>query len=124
MGSRPPERLRIPQTLPLLEREGVYCAVMVRIDSERDFDGARVRAYYGAWKGGKGASGVILSAHSADGGRTFVKDAGVVIACDTPLDAGFASEPCVFRDDEGRWRMLYEACGTGGITRILEAVAA
>ncbi|HSO38112.1 MAG TPA: hypothetical protein VLT33_36540, partial [Labilithrix sp.] len=107
--------VRLAQTDPR-ERGAVYCASMVSLGE------GRVRAYYGAWSGGPGALGAVMTALSEDGGLTFMKDKAPCIA-PTPSspDASFASEPCVFRDRSGVARMVYEACDERGMTRILAA---
>lgn len=109
--------VRIPQTHPR-ERAAVYCASMVALGE------GRVRAYYGAWSGDASGRGAVMTALSQDAGQTFVKDEAPCIAPDSALDASFASEPCVFRDRDGRQRMVYEACDAAGKTRILAAIAA
>ncbi|MGC4079528.1 MAG: hypothetical protein QM702_21300 [Rubrivivax sp.] len=106
--------VRIAQTLPAFEREAVYAAQPV-------VEGEMVRAYYSGWNGATRARGAILTAVSSDGGTTFEKETTPCIAPEPGLDAGFASEPCVFRDSSGRWRMLYEAADDRGQTRILGA---
>lgn len=109
--------VRIAQTLDPRERSAVYCASMVPLG-----DG-RVRAYYGAWSEVANGRCAIMTALSEDGGMTFVKSLTPCIAPDSVLDASFASEPCVFDDEAGRTRMVYEACDAAGVTRILAAVA-
>lgn len=108
--------VRIAQTLDPLERAAVYCAAVVTLG------GDRVRAYYGAWNEDAPQRGAIMAARSADGGVTFEKDAAPILEPDGPLDAVFASEPCVYTDSKGRTRMLYEACDALGVTRILMAI--
>jgi hypothetical protein len=109
--------VRIAQTIEALEREAVYCAQPIAIDS------TRVRVFYGAWNGQERARGAIMTAVSNDGGTTFRKHKRPCVAPDGDLDATFASEPCVYHDAEGRLRMLYEASDARGATRILGAVA-
>lgn len=108
--------VRLAQTEPC-ERAAVYCASMMRLG------GLHVRAYYGAWSGDAVALGAVMTALSEDDGLTFVKDRAPCIAPDGPLDASFASEPCVYRDRAGRLRMVYEGSDAAGITRILTAVS-
>lgn len=109
--------VRIPQTIDPRERTATYCANVIRLD------GDRVRAFYGAWNDDDPRRGAIMTALSDDGGLSFVKHPDPVIAPDGPLDASFASEPCVFVDGLGHPRMVYEACDTKGVTRILAATA-
>ncbi len=109
--------VRVPQTLDRYEREAVYAAQPVRLA-----DG-RVRVFYGAWNGDRRARGAIMTALSDDGGLSFVKAERPVIAPDGPFDATFASEPAVFRDARGVWRMVYEAEDASGATRLLSAIA-
>jgi hypothetical protein len=107
---------RIPQTIPGVEDEAVYCARMLPLS-----DG-RVRTYYSAWNGAGTGRGLILSALSADG-LSFVKDEEPCIRADGVHDGAFASDPCVFRTSDEVWRMVYEASDVSGTTRILAAVA-
>ena len=116
LSFEPEPGVRIAQT-DARDRAAVYCAAMVRLG------GRLVRAYYGAWSGGTGALGAVMSALSEDDGLTFAKDPAPCIAPDGPLEASFASEPCVFSDRAGRMRMVYEAGDAAGVTRILSAVS-
>lgn len=110
------EGVRLPQTVEELELHAVYCAHPVSLG------GPRVRAFYGVWRDGKIGRGAIMTALSEDGGLSFVKSD---VPCVVPEgeSAGFASEPCVYRDREGRHRMVYEAEDAEGATAILGAVA-
>jgi hypothetical protein len=108
--------VRIEQTIAGREDEAVYSAQVVTLAA------GGVRMYYAAWNGAKTGRGTILTAVSPDG-LTFTKfpDPVLVGAAHANLESAFASEPCVFRAADGRWRMLYEAADATGTTRILAA---
>lgn len=109
--------VRIPQTIEAYEKEATYCAQPI------DLGGGKVRVIYSGWNGETTGRGVIMTALSTDGGVTFTKVPKPILLSDSALDKTFASEPCVYRDAKGQWRMLYEASGEDGVLRILGAVA-
>ena len=79
------------------------------------------RMYYAGWSEDP-VEGRIFSATSEDG-LSWVKDPGICLDNGGAFQEVKASEPCVARLPDGRFRMYYEANDRNGDWRILSATS-
>jgi len=77
------------------------------------------RMYYAAWQTNP-MLGRIFSAFSQNS-FDWIRDDGIRVDCGGKWDFLRASEPCIARLTDGRYRMYYEACDKKGVWRIASA---
>lgn len=114
---RPEPGDRVVQTLPE-ESYAVYSPHVIRLAN------GGWRMYYAGWSDDREMRGCILAADSADGlaWRKYETPVLVPAGDESAWDGKICSEPTLFRDAAGRWRLLYEACNREKNWRILSAV--
>lgn len=109
-------RVRVAQSLPE-ESYAAYSPYVLRLNDKKSW-----RMYYAAWSKAPRKQGRILSACSDDG-LNWIKESVAVLSPTDGADVRHCSEPALLRLPDGRWRLLYEACDTDGIWRIMSATS-